>query len=226
MPDATEGSTCWQCEHVWYSRRFNHTCLPCLHAWSYRRFNFFALHNATEGSTCLLRIHAWFLRKVRMLALAVRFLLRCIQTWHGQAWLSVTLKETVETHWNTADLPGAKPNKHLRSSQRVALTNFKRVKIGSWRRKTGTTSWWNCSTYTSHIPGLQWSTGFRLCLMSWPLWEPGVNPACCYRLPEREVQFVALRVDSIFIGSGGGNRWKLYIFSHLQQVHQNTSVKH
>ena len=45
---------------------------------------------------------------------------------------------------------------------------------------------------------------------------------------KRGVQFVALRVDCIFMfmGSGGGNRWKLYIFSHLQQVHQNTSVKH
>lgn len=49
------------------------------------------------------------------------------------------------------------------------------------------------------------STGFRLCLMSWPLWEPPVNPACCYRLPYREVQFVALRVDSIFIFIGSGD---------------------
>lgn len=215
MPDATEGSTCWQCEHVWCSRRFNQTCLRCLHAWSYRRFNFFALHHATEGSTCLLRIHAWFLRKVRMLALAVRFLLRCIQTRHGQAWLSVTLKETVETHWNTADLPGAKPNKHLGSAQSVALTNFKRVKIGSWRRKTGTTSWWNCSTYTSHIfPHPRSTMVYRHQTMSYELTALGTPVSTqhvaidCHK---RGVQFVALRVDCIFMfmGSGGGNRWKL-----------------
>ena len=212
MFDALEGSTTRACAACMLEATEGSTFFA-LHIQCYGRFNLLAPH------TCLVFTESSNACTCGQIPLAMH---------SNKAWLSVTLKETVETHWKTADLPGAKPNKHLGSSQSVALTKFKRVKIGSWRRKTGTTSWWNSSTYTSHIPGLQWSTGFRLCLMSWPLWEPPVNPACCYRLPEREVQFVALRVDSmfIFIGSGGGNRWKLYIISHLQQVHQNTSVKH
>ncbi len=112
----------------------NHVPYHCIHAWCYGRFNLLTMQRRLmlqKVQPDVLTLPACLmLQKVQLFCTAEcqgRFNLLALKTClvlrkvplamhSNKSWLSVTMTGAVETRWNTADLPGAKPNKHLGSS--------------------------------------------------------------------------------------------------------------